>query len=91
MGTDAGLTVTEAMAEAAAPPTPPPTSLTRTAWGGILLLALVVLCGATTRTLFAPIQEVAKLSLGLSDFQISLVQGIAAAVPVAIISLPLGS
>lgn len=90
MGTDAGLTVTDAVAEAATPPAPPPTSLTRTAWGGILLLALIVLCGATTRTLFAPIQEVAKISLGLSDFQISLVQGIAAAVPVAIISLPLG-
>lgn len=90
MGTDAGLTVTEAVAEAATPSTPPPTGLTRTVWGGILLLALIVLCGATARTLFAPIQEVAKTSLSLSDFQISLVQGIAAAVPVAMISLPLG-
>ena len=62
----------------------------KTAWGAILLLALIVLSGASIRTLFAPIQEAAKLDLGLSDFQLSMVQGIAAAIPIAIVAIPLG-
>jgi MFS family permease len=36
------------------------------------------------------VQEAAKLSLGLSDLQISLVQGVAASIPIAILSIPLG-
>src|SRR5690606_3273078 len=62
----------------------------RAGWSGVLLLALAVLAGATLRTLFSPLQEAAKLELGLSDLQISLVQGMAFAVPIAIFAIPLG-
>lgn len=79
------------------PATPPPAPVVapgpgprRTVWSGVLLLALAVLAGATLRTLFSPLQEAAKLELGLSDLQISLVQGMAFAVPIAIFAIPLG-
>jgi MFS family permease len=41
------------------------------------------------RTVFSPLQEAAKLDLRLSDFDISLVQGLAAGVPVAAVGIPL--
>lgn len=65
-------------------------TLQRTAWSAVLLLSLVVLSAGIVRLGFSPLQEAAKLELGLSDYQISLVQGIAAAVPMAIIAIPLG-
>ena len=69
----------------AAPPAP-----RRTVWTGVLLLALAVLAGATMRTVFSPLQEAAKLELGLTDFHISLIQGVAFAVPIALFAIPLG-
>ena len=65
-------------------------ALLKTAWGAVILLGLIVLAGSSARTLFAPIQEAAKQDLGLTDFQLSMVQGIAAAIPVALVSIPLG-
>jgi MFS family permease len=77
-------------AEAVSGASAPTGAVRKTAWGAILLLALIVLSGAAIRTLFAPIQEAAKLDLHLSDFQLSMVQGIASAVPIAIVAIPLG-
>ena len=68
----------------AAPP------IRRTVWGAILVLALAVTAGATMRTVFSPLQEAVKASMGLSDVQISLIQGLAMAAPMALIALPLG-
>ena len=62
----------------------------RTLWGAILLLAVAVTAGATMRTVFSPLQEAAKLSMGLTDIQLGLIQGAAVAVPMALIALPLG-
>ena len=55
----------------------------------MLLLALILFGGAVMRTVFSPLQEAAKLNLNLSDFDISLVQGLATGAPVALASIPL--
>lgn len=62
----------------------------RTAWRAVLLVSSIVLIAGMVRLAFSPVQEAAKLELGLSDYQISLIQGIAAALPMAIIAIPLG-
>jgi MFS family permease len=62
----------------------------RTAWRAVMLISLIVLIAGVVRLAFSPLQEAAKAELGLSDYQISLIQGIAAALPMAIIAIPLG-
>lgn len=57
---------------------------------GLILLTLAVFSGAAVGRVFSPVQEAAKLSLGLSDLQISLIQGVAASIPIAMLSIPLG-
>lgn len=64
--------------------------LRKTAWRAVMMVSLIVLVAGLVRLAFSPVQEAAKLELGLSDYQISLIQGIAAAVPMAIIAIPLG-
>lgn len=64
--------------------------LARNAGLGLLLLAVTLTSGASMRLLFSPLQEAARLELGLTDFQISLVQGLAASLPIAVLSIPLG-
>ncbi len=60
-----------------------------TAWKAVLLLAVVLFAGALMRTVFSPLQEAAKLDLRLSDFSVSLVQGVATGAPVALVYVPL--
>lgn len=62
----------------------------RTAWRAVLLTSLVVMMAGMVRLAFSPVQEAAKIELGLTDYQISLIQGIAAALPMAVIAIPLG-
>ncbi|WP_428152408.1 MFS transporter [Brevundimonas sp.] len=64
--------------------------LRKTAWRAVMMVSLIVLIAGIVRLAFSPVQEAAKLELGLSDYQISLIQGIAAALPMAIIAIPLG-
>ena len=61
--------------------------VTRTAWGAVIVLSLTLLAGAAMRSVFGPLQELAMLELKLTDFQISLVQGLATGIPGAIIGL----
>jgi MFS family permease len=61
--------------------------VTHTAWGATLVLSLTLLAGAAMRSAFGPLQEAAMLELKLTDFQISLVQGLGTAIPGAIIGL----
>lgn len=68
----------------------PPLAQRRTLWSAIIVVSLVVLAGAAMKTIFSPLQEAAKLSMGLTDFQVGLVQGIAIALPMALVALPLG-
>jgi MFS family permease len=61
--------------------------VTHTAWGATIVLSLTLLAAAAMRSVFGPLQEAAMLDLKLTDFQISLVQGLATGVPGAIIGL----
>ncbi|RZJ06178.1 MAG: MFS transporter [Brevundimonas sp.] len=65
-------------------------ALQGTAWRAVLLVSTIVLIAGMVRLGFSPVQEAAKAELGLSDDQIGLIQGIAAALPVALLALPLG-
>ncbi|MBA2934300.1 MFS transporter [Sphingomonas sp. CGMCC 1.13654] len=56
----------------------------------IAVLTLNLLIGAALRLVFAPVVELAKADLHLSDTQLGLIQGIAGALPIAFLSLPLG-
>lgn len=62
----------------------------KTAWRAVLMLSTVVMAAGVVRLAFSPLQEAAKAELSLTDYQISLVQGIAAALPMALIAIPLG-
>lgn len=48
------------------------------------------MAGCGIRTVFSPIQEFAKADMLLSDYQISLVQGMAVSVPIMLLSIPIG-
>lgn len=56
----------------------------------LLLLALTVACGSAVQSAFSPVQELTKLDMGLSDLQLSYAQGMAVAIPAAVLSIPLG-
>jgi MFS family permease len=58
--------------------------------GALLLLAVTIAAGMAMQSVFSPIQETIKLDLGLSDFRMSLLQGVAASIPVALLALPFG-
>ncbi len=64
--------------------------LRKTAWGAVILVSTIILMAGMVRLAFSPLQEAAKAELGLTDYQISLIQGIAAALPMALIAIPLG-
>jgi MFS family permease len=59
-------------------------------WGALFLLALTICAGVAMQFSLSPVQEAVKLELGLSDFQTSLVQGLAVSIPVALLAIPLG-
>ncbi|MBI3438421.1 MAG: MFS transporter [Proteobacteria bacterium] len=60
-----------------------------TAWP-LLLLALTIADASAMRNVFSPLQETAEHALHFSDFQISLIQGVAASIPIALLSIPIG-
>jgi MFS family permease len=65
-------------------------ALQRTSVARIALIALIMTVGVATQGVFNPLQELVKAQLNFSDFQISLLQGLAAALPVALLSMPIG-
>jgi MFS family permease len=56
----------------------------------LVLLALTICAGASMRIVFSPLQELAKREMSLTDLQLSLVQGLAASIPVALLAIPIG-
>lgn len=56
----------------------------------LLLLAIAVASGSTIQSAFSPFAEITKAEMGLSDLQLSYLQGLAVAVPAVLISIPLG-
>ena len=62
----------------------------RSPWGPLLVLSIAIANAFASQGVFSPVQDLAKRDLALSDYELSLVQGIAAAIPVAVLSIPLG-
>lgn len=56
----------------------------------LLALALAMAIGFTMMGSFGTVQEGAKAELRLSDYTLSLVQGLSAALPLAVFSIPIG-
>lgn len=58
--------------------------------GAIALITLAVFSGTAARYALSPMQELAKADLGLGDHQVALLQGMAIALPTALMSIPVG-
>ncbi|AXJ96496.1 MULTISPECIES: MFS transporter [unclassified Sphingomonas] len=56
----------------------------------LLALALAMTLGFTMMGSFGTVQEGAKAELHLSDYTLSLIQGVSAALPLALFSIPIG-
>ena len=54
------------------------------------LITLAVFTGTAARYVLSPMQELVQADLGLGDNQIALLQGMAIALPTALISIPVG-
>ena len=72
----------------AAADTPPPDMFRKTKWSVIWLLTLTLFSALTVGGLLAPLQEAAKLDLGMTDIQLALIVGTATAIPTAISPTP---
>lgn len=59
-------------------------------FASLLLLALTIASASAMRGVFSPVQDVVAGDLHFSDFQISLIQGLAASIPIAVLSIPVG-
>lgn len=56
----------------------------------LLLIILSVFVAVSARAVLSPLQELIKVDLGASDNEIALLQGLAIALPLAFLSLPIG-
>lgn len=56
----------------------------------LTILGLSICAGCGVQAAFGPVQEFARLDLGLTDLQMGLVQGMAVAIPAALLSIPVG-
>jgi MFS family permease len=56
----------------------------------LLALAFTICSASAMRVVFSALQEAAKTDLLLSDLQLSLVQGLAVSIPIAVLSIPIG-
>jgi predicted MFS family arabinose efflux permease len=56
----------------------------------IALITLAVFAGTAARYVLSPMQELVKADLGLGDNQVALLQGMAIALPTALMSIPVG-
>jgi len=55
---------------------------------GLVVMAIVLATSA--RVVLSPLQELVRLDLGISDNQVALLQGLALALPVVLLSFPIG-
>ncbi len=60
------------------------------AWPALILLALTMAVGNVMLGVFSAVQEQAKAELVLSDFQMSLLNGLAVSIPLAVLAIPVG-
>lgn len=54
------------------------------------LLVLALMCASAAREVLSPLQELMKADLHISDNQVAVLQGFAVALPLALVSIPLG-
>lgn len=59
-------------------------------WIALLVLAVAMATGNVAMGLFSAVQEQAKAELTLSDFQLSLLNGLAVSIPLAVLAVPVG-
>jgi MFS family permease len=71
------------------PHTSPPGGV-RTSKSAVALIAMAVVLATAARVVISPLQELVKADLGLSDNQVALLQGLALALPVVVLSYPIG-
>ena len=67
-------------------PSPP----LRSSIGSLLLVSLAMLVGFTMMQSFGIMAESAKAEMGLSDSELAIVQGVSAAIPLVLFSIPIG-
>ena len=67
-----------------------PVSHGRARAAAIGLITLTVFTGTAARYVLSPMQELVKADLGLGDNQVALLQGMAIALPTALMSIPVG-
>lgn len=67
-----------------------PTPALRSSIGPLLLLSLAMLVGFTMLQSFGIMAESAKREMGLSDNELAIVQGVSAAIPLVLFSIPIG-
>ena len=60
------------------------------AWPALVLLALTMAVGNVMLGVVSAVQEQAKAELGFSDFQMSLLNGLAVSIPLAVLAIPVG-
>ena len=65
-------------------------SAKRSSWSSIVLLAALTAAGMASLNVFNPLQDLVKSELGLSDVQVGFLQGAAGALPIMMLSIPLG-
>ena len=68
---------------------PQPGAFRKTKWSVTWLLTLSLFSALTVGGLLAPLQEAVKADLGMTDLQLGMMAGMASAVPIALLSLPL--
>ncbi len=56
----------------------------------LTILALSIAAGCAVQAAFGPVQEFARADLAMTDLQMGLVQGMAVAIPAALLSIPVG-
>lgn len=56
----------------------------------LTILSLSIAAGCAVQAAFGPVQEFARADLAMTDLQMGLVQGMAVAVPAALLSIPVG-
>nr|WP_314443652.1 MFS transporter [uncultured Sphingomonas sp.] len=69
---------------------PAPTLTLRGSMPALLILAVSICAGFTTMASFGIMAESAKTELGLSDEALGAIQGVSAAVPLVLLSIPIG-
>ena len=67
-----------------------PTPALKNSIGSLLLISLAMLVGFTMLQSFGIMAESAKAEMGLSDSDLAIVQGVSAAIPMVLFSIPIG-